>query len=86
MNHTFSANGSSAALAHNGGSLYIQPQGDFGGGSLAVELDLGSGYKTEYHFTPNRSGSQIFDFPAGNVRLTLSGSTSPNLTTQLRPV
>lgn len=69
------ADGSTEPIEHFGGPLFVQVSNSLGGGTLAVELDIGKGFQSEFVF--DSVGSQWLDFPAGVVRFTLSDSTTP---------
>ena len=64
-------------------AVLVQVSGTFGGGTLALQLDLGSGFVTEYEWTA--AGSQLFELPAGaSYRFNLSGATGANLDIEVR--
>ncbi len=90
MHIDMTANGNSATLTtstpgdENGlVAVIVQVSGTFGGGTLALQLDLGSGFVTEYEWTA--AGSRLFDLPAGcSYRFVLSEATGANLDIEVR--
>jgi len=85
----FAADGDSAVLQTEPGAfeklvkLFVQPVGDFGGGTLSLLVDLGSGFETEYQWT--EAGAQIFELPAAaNYQFNLNGATDPDLDVEVR--
>ena len=86
MSHerNFDADGSSSAIRVSGESAHIAMAGDFGGGTVAVE------YRVNDTWYPLLNEQVAITFTAANnsgynvnrgdiIRLTLSGSTSPDL-------
>lgn len=83
------ANGDSAVQQTAPGALnglvqlFVQVANDLGGGTLALMVDCGSGYVSEYEWTEAKS--QIFELPAAvNYKFTLSGATSPDVDIEIR--
>lgn len=76
---TLTANGTAGPYVHRGGSLTVQAVGTWGGGSIAVQMDLGGGVTTVYTLT-STDPHRILDLPPNaDVFFVLSGATSPNL-------
>lgn len=89
MQINFAADGDSATMQTEPGSasglveLFVQPVGDFGGGTLALQVDLGAGFVSEYTWT--EVGSRIFELPANvDYKFNLDGATAPDLDIELR--
>lgn len=89
MHLDLTANGNSATILTEPGSasglidVLVQASGAFGGGTLALQLDLGSGFVTEYEWTA--AGSQLFELPAGaSYRFNLTGASGANLDIEVR--
>lgn len=63
--------------------LFVQPVGDFGGGTLAILVDCGSGFASEYEWT--EVGGQVFELPGGvDYKFNLDGATDPDLDIETR--
>lgn len=78
---TLSANGSTTAVQHNGGTAFLAASGTFGSGTLRLEFspDNGTTYiATGVSLTAAGRGSELL--PTGVlVRATLTGATAPSL-------
>lgn len=73
------ANGNSVAKAFQGGYFVWSAGGSFGGGTLQLQYNAGSGWCDVTDATMTASGTLYVGLPAGEVRVTLSGATSPNI-------
>ena len=63
--------------------FFVQPTGDFGGGTLSLEVDVGSGFVAEYSWT--EIGARIFELPtAVDYRFSLTDSTDADLDIEVR--
>jgi hypothetical protein len=84
MDYSLAADGTVGPYVHHSGPLVVQCAGSFGGGEVAVKMDLGNGATTEYTLTTDEP-SRIFDFPPQAViTFELSGATAPSLTIACR--
>ena len=84
----FTTNSTSTPFEANG-DVWVNTIGTFGGGELAIEasFDGGLNFGTVYTFTfgTGEADARLLEFPQNSVvRATLSGSTSPNGTMQVR--
>lgn len=84
QNGTFTADGSSPEHIFPGGDGTVQADGDFGGGTLTLEVssDEGTTY-TSGGTTVQLTAEGLFNFTLPSdglrVRLTLSGATAPDI-------
>ena len=82
---TLTADGSTDSFHINPGES-IHAYGDFGGGTLTLELSIGASWYTLTDYDGSTATFSVaddatagFDFRLSNVRLTLSGATSPDI-------
>lgn len=73
------ANGSSEAKAFQGGYFVWSAGGTFGSGTLRLQYNASSGWCDVTDANMTTSGTMYVALPAGEVRVTLSGATSPNI-------
>lgn len=89
MDGTLSANGSTEFLNVRTDGVHVSIQGDFGGGSVALEQEiLGTVFPIfdSGTATARTAADDIFVLlgPTDKIRLTLSGATSPSITWSMR--
>lgn len=80
-------NGTTATLSWDGGVGYYAAQGSFGSGTVKLEysFDGGSNYlTTESAGWLSSAGSKQFSLPVCQLRLSLTGATSPDLNLYIR--
>jgi hypothetical protein len=71
-------NGTAGSVTTTGGKTHVQLAGDLGGGSVALRIDLGSGFETDT--TLAEVETKVLELPQGSrVDAVLTGSTSPDL-------
>jgi len=91
INHDFTANGQSPTEKWGGGKGYFNAFGsDFGGGTVSLQYSLDNSatwIAMGENTTITANGGGVFDQTACNIRVNLSGATSPvikSIITKLR--
>lgn len=82
ISSNFSADGSSSVFVVEGDSFYVHASGDFGGGLIEIEVLLGDGstwQALEWHTYATDFSKRVELGDGMKARLTLSGSTSPDV-------
>jgi len=78
------ANGTAGPKFHSNGPMTVQAVGTWGGGTVSVQMNLGSG-ATEVYALTAADPVRVFDFPPNAViTFVLSGATAPDLKIEVR--
>lgn len=78
--YTLDDNGTAGPFENYGGSVTVQANGDFSGGTAAIQIDVGAGFVAE-------DDTYLDDFtkvvegvpPGGRVQVVLSGASTPDI-------
>lgn len=84
IRHNFAASGSSPWTEWRGGAGVLLASGDPGGGTLTLEVDNMGDTLAVPNWSLTAAGGFSFVLPRADIRVTLSGATTPDLNVTVR--